>query len=137
MTFKDPPSQTAQKLCDGSHESLAGYPDDVEVSNSLSSIDEDSTISPAAGWDDDSNSLCFSETPSLLEEPDTSMRSGDSSTECCSYFERISTSSGDKKSAEERTPSSSSSSFLVFRLNYLMVTLVIMLSDGLQGKSME
>jgi hypothetical protein len=146
MTFKDLlHPQTAQELRDGSHESHAGYPDDVDgVSNSLSSIDEDSISSslefaePAASWEDDSNSLCLSETmPSLLEELDTSMRSGDdSSAECCSYFEHASTSSGDKKAAEE-TPSSSSSSFLVFRLNYLMVTFVIMLSDGLQGKSME
>jgi hypothetical protein len=31
-------------------------------------------------------------------------------------------------------PSSFSSSFLCFRLNFLLVTLVIMLADGLQGK---
>jgi hypothetical protein len=139
-------------LRDGSHhESHAGYPEEVDVdgvSNSLSSIDEDS-ISPSlelvkpagASWwdDDDSNSLCFGETtpPSLLLETDTPMRSaGDSSAEqCCSYFEHASTSSDVRKAAEE--PPSSSSSFLVFRLNYLMVTLVIMLSDGLQGKSMK
>ena len=139
MTYKDPPPKTAQKLHDGSHESFAGYPEDVDgVSNSLSSIFEDSTIWTAATWDDDSNSLCFSEqtTPSL-EESDASMRSGYSSPECYLYFERSSTSSGGKKCTEEKAPSSSSSSFLVFRLNYLMVTLVIMLSDGLQGKSME
>jgi hypothetical protein len=91
-----------------------------------------------SGSEHDAQSICSSQsqtsTPIFLDVDLSSIHSNEhdgGSMECSSAAAAAAALSDQEEIETKETHSS----FLVFRLNYLLVTMVIMLSDGLQGKS--
>jgi hypothetical protein len=100
--------------------------DDSSASQVFSIEKEHRLLKPSSEHDD--KSPCSSQTTPLPLDVDSSLHCND-----CSVQGFSSAALSDEEMETTETPSS----FLIFRLNYLLVTMVIMLSDALQGKSLS
>jgi hypothetical protein len=104
-----------------------------DSASEVSSVEgEHSHLKPSL--EHDAQSLCSSQTTPLLLDA-LSIHSNDCSVECSSSADPDAALAD--KEVETKKTEETPTSFLIFRLNYLLVTLVIMLSDGLQGKSVK